>query len=169
MTDAEVSDAKTLTAVLELVASEQGDCMSWLLKVLKHSTTGFALADLHRKWQSEEIEELATVAVKAARDLDRLESCRRFWRHPRQMIDDPHIAALYSFALRRRSRVTGISRGRRLDMIGRRLKVLSDREHRRRELKAFLREPVTPVDREWLHDFLKRPAKRLASGKKRRR
>ncbi len=149
-------DATTaaVTAILELVASERDDYILWLLDTLKSSPVRFVILNLHSEWQADNPKAFAAVVIKAVHDLDRLEK-RRSWRNPGQVVEDPHIPALNSFARARRARVPGIARGRRLDIIGRKLQFIYDRERHRRQLEEFIRGPGRPVDPEWLREFLK--------------
>lgn len=135
--------------MLELVSTERYDYLLWLLDTLRSSPARFAVLRLQSDWQAETPKAFAAVIVKAGRDLDRLEH-RRNWRHPRQIVEAPHLPALWAFAHARRQRVSGIARVRRLEIVARRLGAVLDRERTRRELETFLREPGAAVDLDWL-------------------
>ncbi len=97
------------------------------------------------------------------RPRDRLER-NRTWRHPRQVLGQPNVPALYSFTEQRRARVSGISRQRRLDIMRHKLQRAYDGERRRQMVEDFLNEPAPPVDPGWLEDFLGGTARRAPRG-----
>ncbi len=148
-------DHTALMAVLELAASERKELLPWLLDVILHSPARWTALEHGRRWQTRpEVDELAGLVLKTARDLDRLERSRRAWRHPRQVVEAPHLATLYSFAQQRRDRVASTSRSRRLGAICRKLKNAYDDDRQRQMLVDSLNEPATPVDPGRLREFL---------------
>ena len=153
----ETPDIRAVVAVIELVASEQGVLTPWLLDMLSNSPVRYAILNLATDWQTGDIAGLAAVAQKAAQDLDRLER-RRHWSHPRQVVTEPHLPALYSFARLRNERIRKGGRKKRLEIIGRTLGRLYGRERQKRKIEAFLSEPDGPVDTHWLRNFLRHPS-----------
>jgi hypothetical protein len=151
-------DTGAVLATIELVASEQRALLPWLLDILSNSPVRYAILNLQTDWQTGDIAGLAEVAKKAAHDLDRLERYRSHWGHPSRVVGEPHLAALFSFSRQRYERAQGITRLRRLEVIGRRLERLYGQQRQRQKLEAFLRKPVGPVDPDWLRDFLRRPS-----------
>ncbi len=138
-----------VAGLLEVVASERPDLLGPLIEALEHSPAGRGLAQVAEVWDvrpEDHSEDLSKLAVCASKHLDRLEKYRTGWRHPNQMVDEPNVQALVSFALERRRRVPGIARARRLDVLRRKLKRTAETERQRQELDAFLREPSAPID-----------------------
>ena len=148
--------AEAVNSILEVVASERGDCIFWLLDALKSSPARFVVLNLESEWQADSPKAFAALLIKAASDLDRLER-RSGWRHPRHVVESPHIFALSTFAWARRSRISGVVRGRRLDVIVRKLQSIYDQERQKRQLENFLGGPGQPIDPGWLREFLKTP------------
>ena len=138
-----------VAALLELVASDRPDILGPLIEALEHGPASCGLAEVAEVWgirPEDRAADLGTVAVRAAKHLDRLERRRAGWRHPGQVVDAPNCQALASFANARRVRVVGIARAGRLDILLRKVERVAEVERQRRELNAFLRAPSKPVD-----------------------
>ncbi len=150
-------DAADVAGLFELVASERPDLLGPLVDALEYSRAAGGVADLVKTWgigPEDRAGELTLIAAKTSAHLDRLERLRRVWRHPRQVIENPNVPALFAFALQRAARSPGLRKSRRLQIIGRRLERAAESERRRRLVESFLAEPPAPVDREWLRSFL---------------
>jgi hypothetical protein len=139
--------------VLEVIASEQPDLIGPLVEALEFSPARRGLAALAEAWE-EQIADLGDLAIRTARHLDRLEKRSGAWRHPDQVVEAPHVPALASFVVARCDRVTPEPRSRRLNVLAIKLQRIATLEQERRKLEAFLREPMKPVDPEWLRDFM---------------
>ncbi len=148
-----------VAALLELVAKKRPDLLGPVVSALEFSPAGRSVGELTKLWGvggDDRVAELVEVALKTAENLDRLErKNRQSWRHPREVVPAPNVAALHSFAFGRRNRVEEIRRSRRLEIIGRKLGRAQESERRRREVERFLSEPATGVDPEWLREFLR--------------
>lgn len=142
-----------IAGLLEIVASERPALLGPLVETLRDGPTFQEVLGLARSWYVEPAD-LALVAARATRQLGRLEKRQRHWRHPSQIVGSPNVPALWSFALARRDRVPGVARARRLNMLANRLRRIAEIEDYRRQLETFLREPVKPMDRAWLENFL---------------
>ncbi len=147
-----------LAGLLELVAKKRPDLLDPLVSALEYSPAGRGLGELAKRWgvgPDDRAAELVELALKTAGHLDRLERKRRHaWRHPREVVDAPNLAALHSFACGRRDRAPEINRSRRLEIIGRKLERACEGDRRRRQVERFLSEPAPALDPEWLRDFL---------------
>ena len=144
-------DREAVVGLLELLASERPDLLGPVFEALKYSPASPGLAQVAELWSirpEDRAADLEAVAVRASSHLDRLERRRPgTWRHPGQVVDGPNIAALVSLASARHGRVEGMARGKRLNVIRRKLKRAAAVERQRRQLDAFLREkPSQPVD-----------------------
>ncbi len=139
-----------VAGLLELVASERPDLLGPLIEALEHGPAGHGLAEVAEVWgirPEDRADDLGPVAVRASRHLDRLERRRPgTWRHPNQVVDAPNVEALATVADARHGRADGIARGRRLDILRRKLQRVAAVERQRRELDAFLRAPSAPVN-----------------------
>ncbi len=147
-----------VASLLELVAKKQPDLLGPLVSALEFSPAGRSVGELANRWgvgPSDRVGDLVVLALRTAGHLDRLERKRRhIWRHPREVLDAPNVAALHSFAYGRRLRVSEITRSRRLEIIGRKLARAYEGDRQRRQVERFLSEPSAAVDPEWLRDFL---------------
>ncbi len=149
-----------IAGLLEVIASERPDLLGPVVATLKlDSDSSGGLQELASSWEvrsptpASGRSELFEVALKAARDLDRLEKRRGGWRHPREVVEEPNLTVLYSFTLRRIER-SRIVRGRRLRVLASKLERAYEGERQRRMIEAFIYEPVPPVDPDWLRNFL---------------
>ncbi len=147
-----------VAGLLELLSKESPDLLGPLVSALEFSPAGRGIGELAKRWgvsPDDRAAELVALALKTAEHLDRLERQQlRAWRHPREVLGAPNLAALHSFARRRSGRVPGISRSRRLEVIGRKLERVYEVDRRRQRIESFLSEPAPAVDPEWLRDFL---------------
>ncbi len=144
-----------VAGLLELLASERPDLLAPVVQALTSSPAVAGVTDLVRRWNVgyTTADELAALAAKTAEDLDLLERSRHGWRHPRDVVEDPNLAALHSFVHGRRERLA-IKSHRRLEIIGRKLERAAESDRRREAFERFLAEPVRPVDPRWLAEFL---------------
>ena len=151
------ADRHAVLAILELVASEQGPWLHCLLDALSYSPLRYVIVDLSTRWQVQDVAELTRLVRKTAHDLDRLEKRPIRWRHPREIVAEPHLGALNSLVQKRSERADTDAEKRRLEIIGRKIERLYSLERQRRRLDAFLREPSRPVSPDWIRSFLKQP------------
>ncbi len=114
-------------------------------------TANTDLGKLESDWGADG--QAATVAIKAARDLSRIER-RRSWKNLDKIIDEPCVPALLLFALRRSERVPSPARSRRLTIAAHKLQRIYAAERRVRQFKSFMAESSRPVDRAWIETFL---------------
>ncbi len=139
-----------VAGLLEMVASERLDFLGPFIEVLEHSPAGRGLLEVAEVWgipPEGRATGLGVVAARAAKHLSRLERRRTGWRHPKEIVDAPNVNALVDFADARSSRIDGVARARRLEVLGRKLKRAADVERQRQQLDAFLREkPAQPVN-----------------------
>ncbi len=148
------NDEAVITA-LELVASEYGELVPWILDILANSPARHSVLGLVRRWDASEPEDLAPIAVQGASDLDRIER-KRHWKQVEDVVSNPHLAALCDLSICRAKRIDGIARRRRLEAAHRRMKRILDQKQARKQLDAFLREsPATTIDPDWIEGFLR--------------
>ncbi len=147
-----------LEGLLELVAKKRPDLLESLLSALEFSPAGPSVGDLARRLglgSNNRARDLAMLSRTTVAQLDRLErEHRHSWRHPREVVEAPNVAALLGFAYGRRDRVTKTHRYQRLDAIAHKLGRLEEDDRRQRDFERFLTEPVPAVDPGWLRDFL---------------
>ncbi len=147
-----------VAGLLELVASERPDLLRPTVKALEFSRAAASVAELVERWgigPENRAADLAEIAAKTSDHLDRLERKRTSWRHPREVVDSPNVAALLAFAYGRCGRVPDLRRRRRLEIMARKLERAAESDRRRRSVERFLGEPARPVDSRWLRQFLR--------------
>ncbi len=149
------NDQAVITA-LELVASEYGELVVWMIDILANSPARHSVLSLVGKWDVSEPEGLAPIAIRGASNLDRLER-KRHWRDVEDVVSYPHLAALCDLSSCRAKRVDGIARRRRLDAAHRRIRRILARKQARERLEAFLREPASTlkIDPDWIEGFIR--------------
>ncbi|MCP3959662.1 MAG: hypothetical protein GY719_17575 [bacterium] len=134
-------------AVLEVVATESPEQLDWLCSTLAQSQ---ARADLRQLAAEQlggvDVDQIAGVVRKAERDLGVLRSrIRRHWRHPRELVEAPNVAALHTLASARARRSPGGSPARRAWLrLAQRLLRAHHADRRCRRLLDFLNERSAP-------------------------
>ena len=129
-----------VAGLLELVAKVRPDLLGPLVSALEFSPAGRSVGELAKRWgvsPDDRVAELLAVALKTAGHLDRLERQHlHAWRHPREVVGAPNLAALHSFARGRSCREPGTKRSRRLEVIGRKLERAYEGDRRRRQIDS---------------------------------
>lgn len=137
MSDRSAGICAPLVATLELIATEHPELLPWQIDVVHHSPARWMVHQLAAAWGVRPLD-LGPLAVKAARDLDRLEARRGGWRHACRIVHEPCLAALLDLAVERRERIDVVARRRRLESIARRLAKELEAERQRRWIQRFI-------------------------------
>ncbi len=142
-----------LLAVVEFAASCRREVLPWLLTVTDKSTAHFNLLQLADDW-GVEMPDLQPVALKAARDLDRLEAVRATWTDPGSVLREPHVVAVLDLAVQRLKRARRSRRQRHLEAIIKRLEIAAEAARQNRWIHEFIgRRPekaTPPAEKHWV-------------------
>ncbi len=124
--------------ILELVAGQRPDLLPVYLDIVANSPARFAVLELASDLGLRDTHDLHPVVLEIIADLDRLEKRRTGWRHPKQIVDDPNVAGLLQFCRARSHNVPGISRRRRLEIMGKKLQRVYEQEKTRAWIIDFI-------------------------------
>ncbi len=134
--------------MMELVASQRPDLLPIYLDMVSNSPARFAVLELAKDLGVREVPDLYPVVLKISTDLDRLERKRTGWRHPQQIVHDPNVGGLLYFCNARIQNVVGISRRRRMEIMGRKLQRVYDQEKTRAWITDFIGTTGRTADQE---------------------
>ena len=133
----EPTSTETVTATLELAASEHPHLLSFLLEMLVNSPARSAVYELASAFDVSH-EEVANTVYRASADLDRLEKRREAWHDPAKIVGAVNLAALFFVCSARSRRISIPSRQRRLQVILRRLERAYELARSRAWIEAFI-------------------------------
>ena len=132
---------ESLAAMIELLASQRPDLLPVYLDMAGNSPVRVAILELVSEFDVREPTGLCEAALKTRTDLDRLEKRRGGWRHPQQVVTQPHIGALLYFCRARIQRVSNNGRRRRLEVLARKLERVREREKTMAWINNFIGSP----------------------------
>lgn len=137
------SSAESVTALLELTASQRPELLGLQLQTVSTSAMRSTLYELAHTFDVPPERVRATVA-KACQDLDRLEGQRgKGWRDPKKVLEAPNVAALFHLCRARVGRISTGRRRRHLESIVRKLKLARDLDRNRAWIEDFIGLPQT--------------------------
>jgi len=132
---------ESLAAMIELMVSQRPDLLPAYLDMASNSPVRIAMLELATEFKLHEPGELYEIALKTGADLDRLEKRRGGWRHPQQVVQQPHIGGLLYFCRARIQRVNSTGRRRRLEVLARKLERVREREKTMAWINNFIGSP----------------------------
>ncbi len=149
-----------LAGLLELTASERPGLLDVLIWALEDGPVRLTLRGLLADWEIE-VKDLPVVAVRTARELQRLEGRKRLVLDSPYFARQRHLSMLAGFAAARCARVFAPpSRRSRLARVHRGLEAGLEEARERRRIEALIGIASDPApaasDPQWLEDFIGR-------------